>query len=295
MLTLRSVAHGLLLLSAHAALLSSAHARQDSDVAIAAPNPPPALVVRQFPPALGGGHQATTDTDTAATTGAATGATTAAATTANTAATGATTAAGTTQEQHTIFTGSAIDNFSTVLTGVTSPTTESTSTTPTTSADTSTTTSATTTGAQTTSSQTPTQAPSVTQSVSTNAAGQEVTVEVTATVSQTSSSTSSSQSSAADQSGDDKKDDGISKSTIIGLSVSGGIALIGIITFVVWKFTRKRFGDDDFDSESRPHTSHSLFPEPESPDASSLAPLPRGCTGRRRRACAAPEFAGGAA
>jgi hypothetical protein len=29
------------------------------------------------------------------------------------------------------------------------------------------------------------------------------------------------------------------------MSVAGGVALIGIIAFFVWKFTRKRFSDFD--------------------------------------------------
>ncbi|KAH0833089.1 inositol hexakisphosphate-domain-containing protein [Lanmaoa asiatica] len=38
---------------------------------------------------------------------------------------------------------------------------------------------------------------------------------------------------------------GLSTGSIIGLSVAGGIAAVGIILFFVWKFTRKRFTDFD--------------------------------------------------
>lgn len=44
---------------------------------------------------------------------------------------------------------------------------------------------------------------------------------------------------------DDSGDNGLSTGSIIGLSVSGGIAVLGIILFFVWKFTRKRFSDFD--------------------------------------------------
>lgn len=42
---------------------------------------------------------------------------------------------------------------------------------------------------------------------------------------------------------------GLGTGSIIGLSVAGGVAVIGIVAFFVWKFTRKRFADFD-DSES---------------------------------------------
>ena len=82
---------------------------------------------------------------------------------------------------------------------------------------------------------------------------------MTVTPSGSSSSASSTPSQAPDQT--PKKSEGISQSTIIGLSVSGGVALIGLISFVIWKFTRKRFTDDDFDSEYS-HPSLSSFPRP---------------------------------
>ena len=79
--------------------------------------------------------------------------------------------------------------------------------------------------------------------MTTNENGQNVTVMVTVTPSMTSSSASPTSS-------DDNADTsskGPGQGTIIGLSVCGGIAFIGIVAFIVWKFTRKRFGDDDFD------------------------------------------------
>ncbi|KAG9315042.1 hypothetical protein JVU11DRAFT_4154 [Chiua virens] len=43
----------------------------------------------------------------------------------------------------------------------------------------------------------------------------------------------------------DGGDSGLSTGSIIGLSVSGGIAALAIILFFVWKLTRKRFSDFD--------------------------------------------------
>lgn len=60
------------------------------------------------------------------------------------------------------------------------------------------------------------------------------------------SSASASASSAADDGSASSKS---GKSTIIGLSVAGGIALVGIGVFVWWKFGRKRGGDEFDDSE----------------------------------------------
>jgi hypothetical protein len=40
---------------------------------------------------------------------------------------------------------------------------------------------------------------------------------------------------------------GISTSTIIGLSVAGGLAALGAIAFIVWKMTQKRFSQFDND------------------------------------------------
>lgn len=56
----------------------------------------------------------------------------------------------------------------------------------------------------------------------------------------------SSSASASPTPTDTPKDDpnessGLSTGSIVGLSVAGGIALLGIVAFFVWKFTRKRW------------------------------------------------------
>ncbi|KAI0072969.1 hypothetical protein K474DRAFT_1667195 [Panus rudis PR-1116 ss-1] len=91
--------------------------------------------------------------------------------------------------------------------------------------------------------------PSTYQTVSTGADGEVQTVFVTTTPSAASSSASASASAGADQN-NDTKSKGVGTSTIVGLSVAGGIALICLIAFVVWKFTRKRFTDDFDDNEA---------------------------------------------
>ncbi|KAL0953223.1 hypothetical protein HGRIS_004476 [Hohenbuehelia grisea] len=47
-----------------------------------------------------------------------------------------------------------------------------------------------------------------------------------------------------------KSSPGLSIGSIVGLSVAGGVAVLGIIGFFVWKFTRKRRFDDFNDSEA---------------------------------------------
>ncbi|EMD34002.1 hypothetical protein CERSUDRAFT_117521 [Gelatoporia subvermispora B] len=84
--------------------------------------------------------------------------------------------------------------------------------------------------------------------LSTNAQGGVQTITYTVTTPVDTPSASASQSAAADQSGNSSK--GVSTSTIVGLSVAGGVALIGIVAFVVWKFSKKRFSDDFDDSEA---------------------------------------------
>ena len=61
-----------------------------------------------------------------------------------------------------------------------------------------------------------------------------------------SAASSTASSAGSNKSNDD--DDGVSTSTIVGLSVAGGVAVLGIVAFFIWKFTRKRFHDLD-DSE----------------------------------------------
>lgn len=83
-------------------------------------------------------------------------------------------------------------------------------------------------------------------SLSVNADGETQTVIYTVTKGASASSASASASSAADDGSASSKS---GKSTIIGLSVAGGIALVGIGVFVWWKFGRKRGGDEFDDSE----------------------------------------------
>lgn len=58
----------------------------------------------------------------------------------------------------------------------------------------------------------------------------------------TSSSTSASPTQTSGGSSDSG---GLGTGSIVGMSVAGGVAVIGIIAFFVWKFTRKRFADFD--------------------------------------------------
>lgn len=74
--------------------------------------------------------------------------------------------------------------------------------------------------------------------VGTDSAGELITSVVTVPASSSPSPTSSSQP-------DDNSSSGVGVGTIIGLSVAGGVAVIAIICFFVWKFTRKRFSDFD--------------------------------------------------
>lgn len=60
-----------------------------------------------------------------------------------------------------------------------------------------------------------------------------------------SSSTSSSQPTQSAPPQSDSSGGGLSTGSIIGLSVAGGVAVIGLIAFFIWKLTRKRFSDFD--------------------------------------------------
>jgi len=130
----------------------------------------------------------------------------------------------------------------------TTPTTSSTST----SAQSVTTTTATT-PSSTSTTPTSTSVPSTTappvastRSVSTNQNGQltTVTVQVPGASSSSSTSTSATASSTADS---DSTSSGPSEGTYIGLGVAGGVALLGLVGFIVWKFTQKRFSQFDDD------------------------------------------------
>lgn len=65
------------------------------------------------------------------------------------------------------------------------------------------------------------------------------------TVTTTSSSTSASPSQTGGGGGNSDSGGGLGTGSIVGMSVAGGVAVIGIIAFFVWKFTRKRFADFD--------------------------------------------------
>ncbi|GBE87831.1 hypothetical protein SCP_1200560 [Sparassis crispa] len=83
--------------------------------------------------------------------------------------------------------------------------------------------------------------------VSTNADGEVSTLVYTVTASGSSSSASASHTSGSGSSGGSS---GVSTSTIIGLSVAGGVALIGLVAFVLWKIGRKRFSNDFEDGDA---------------------------------------------
>lgn len=68
-------------------------------------------------------------------------------------------------------------------------------------------------------------------------------VVVTSTESQTSTAAPSATTSA--KSDDDSGGSSFGTGSIIGVSIAGGVAVIGIIAFFVWKFTRKRNADFD--------------------------------------------------
>ncbi|KDQ57084.1 hypothetical protein JAAARDRAFT_194264 [Jaapia argillacea MUCL 33604] len=91
---------------------------------------------------------------------------------------------------------------------------------------------------------TPTVVPVTSNVVTTNSDGQTITDVVTA--SQTLTSAPSASTTAAPP----PASTGLSTSTIVGMSVAGGVAVLGIVAFFVWKFTRKRFDDEFDDSEA---------------------------------------------
>ncbi|KAG5341604.1 hypothetical protein C0989_009090 [Termitomyces sp. Mn162] len=80
-------------------------------------------------------------------------------------------------------------------------------------------------------------------SVSTDPGGSTTVVVVTNSLPPTSSDTATpTASKGAD---DDGAQSGLGTGSIVGISVAGGVAVIAILAFVVWKFTRKRFADFD--------------------------------------------------
>ncbi|KAL6299851.1 hypothetical protein BKA93DRAFT_819702 [Sparassis latifolia] len=83
--------------------------------------------------------------------------------------------------------------------------------------------------------------------ITTQVATKVSTLVYTVTASGSSSSASASHTSGSGSSGGSS---GVSTSTIIGLSVAGGVALIGLVAFVLWKIGRKRFSNDFEDGDA---------------------------------------------
>ncbi|KAI0925518.1 hypothetical protein AcV5_008234 [Taiwanofungus camphoratus] len=83
--------------------------------------------------------------------------------------------------------------------------------------------------------------------LTTNSRGQQETVIVTVSASGSSAPSLSSSASAAQ--GTSSGSGGVSTSTIIGLSVAGGVGLIGVVAFIIWKFSRKRSSDGFDDND----------------------------------------------
>ena len=86
----------------------------------------------------------------------------------------------------------------------------------------------------------------------TNAAGQVVTSYIVSTPTVSSAAPPPTGTS-------NGSDSGLSTGSIIGLSVSGGIAALGIIGFFIWKFTRKRFADFDDSTSDYVSVSYGLM------------------------------------
>ncbi|KAL5526510.1 hypothetical protein ACEPAF_8234 [Sanghuangporus sanghuang] len=84
-------------------------------------------------------------------------------------------------------------------------------------------------------------------STTTDANGSVVVVTTFVTSSSTESASASASSASQSASSDDDSDSGLGTGSIIGLSVAGGVAVIGVVAFFIWKFTRKRY--TDFDDE----------------------------------------------
>jgi hypothetical protein len=68
-----------------------------------------------------------------------------------------------------------------------------------------------------------------------------------ATVFETASATGNSTAAAASSKSDSEDSGGLSTGVIIGIAVAGGVVVLAIALFVIWKLKQKRFGgyDDD--------------------------------------------------
>lgn len=72
---------------------------------------------------------------------------------------------------------------------------------------------------------------------------------VIVTVQASNSNTGPTPSPTTKDSGENDSSSGLGTGSIIGLSVAGGIALLGVMAFFIWKFTRKRRGSGYDDGE----------------------------------------------
>ncbi|KIK55183.1 hypothetical protein GYMLUDRAFT_76731 [Collybiopsis luxurians FD-317 M1] len=143
-------------------------------------------------------------------------------------------------------TTSSSSSTTTSTTSSTSQTSHSTTSTTSTSATSTTLTNTSSTSQPTSQPSQPTQtSQSVSVVTSTGSDGGTVVVTETSTPTDSSSSASSSATSGADSSNNNNDSSGLGTGSIIGLSVAGGVAVLGIIAFFIWKLTRKRFSDFD--------------------------------------------------
>ncbi|KAK2463496.1 hypothetical protein APHAL10511_004582 [Amanita phalloides] len=111
--------------------------------------------------------------------------------------------------------------------------------------------------------------PSPTHSVFTSTDSSGAPIIVTVSSSSNTSGPSASTSSAPNS----NNSSALGVGSIIGISVAGGIAVIGIVAFIIWKLTRKRFSDFD-DNEAI------KWPELNSHGNVDSHPLPVHTTGR---------------
>lgn len=71
---------------------------------------------------------------------------------------------------------------------------------------------------------------------------------VTATIHETLSAGNSTSSAKSDK----KDDPPLSTGAIVGISVGGGVAVLALVGFIIWKFKQKRFGSFDDDDGRSP-------------------------------------------
>ncbi|KAF9452337.1 hypothetical protein P691DRAFT_795042 [Macrolepiota fuliginosa MF-IS2] len=79
----------------------------------------------------------------------------------------------------------------------------------------------------------------------TNSQGDAITITVTSSNAASSSSAAAAPTNSSNSDNSDGGGGGLSTGSIVGMSVAAGVAVIGIVGFFVWKFTRKRFSDFD--------------------------------------------------